>query len=231
MARAPRNSEGRGPRVFAFGIARWLGGGLILLTAVSACANGGPPPSSVGFGVFGDGATGITANSGDATPAADTPAATPDSGSGEADPGSGVEAAASLGMQNDGSRAGGVCDPTCAGCCDSTQTCVSGSRDTACGRGGGLCQDCGAVGSMCQPGGVCSASSGSSSGGVSSSSSGSSSSGGSSGGGCSSASCPTGCCQGGTCHSGGSDFHCGAGGSACVDCTTTMQNCLNHQCG
>jgi hypothetical protein len=215
-----------------------LGSVVVLLTVLSACANGEPPPSRLGFVELGEGGTGPTPNPEDAGPTSDSSALGAAYGSVEAAAGSstGADVAASEGLaQSDAAAGSAVCDPSCRGCCDSTQTCVSGSSDTACGQGGGPCQDCNAVGSTCQAGGLCMVvNSGSSSGGVSSSSSGSSGSGGtggSSGGGCSPASCATGCCQGGTCHSGGSDFHCGTGGATCVDCTTTMQNCLNHQCG
>jgi hypothetical protein len=225
----------RGSRVPMVGFNRSLGGVLCLFAVVSACASGQPPPSGVSFGVFGDGGLGAVAPKPDeAGSSADAYATLFEDGSGEADPGDapGAEAAPNQPPAQDGAGGAGVCDPSCAGCCDSTRACVTGSSDTACGKGGGPCADCNAVGSTCQPGGTCALpSSGSSSGGFSSSSSGSSGSGSSGGGGCSSASCPTGCCQGGTCHSGASNFHCGAGGATCVDCTTTMQTCLSHQCG
>ncbi len=44
-----------------------------------------------------------------------------------------------------------TCDSTSCptGCCDSTGTCVSGTLDTACGKGGGTCQNCSSTSLSC----------------------------------------------------------------------------------
>jgi hypothetical protein len=57
----------------------------------------------------------------------------------------------------------------CSGCCDTSQTCQPGTIDTACGTGGGACEDCEQSGATCGSGacsGGSAASSSSSSGGA-----------------------------------------------------------------
>jgi hypothetical protein len=125
---------------------------------------------------------------------------------------------------NPGNDGAAACNAqTCStGCCDSSGRCA-GTFDTACGKGGGACQDCTLTGSTCKAGSCTSSGSSSSSGG----------SGGRDGGFnlfCNPIVCWYGCCAAdGTCTI-SSNTTCGTLGSACRNCTTTRQSCTLGRC-
>ncbi|MEO8876634.1 MAG: hypothetical protein ABI461_13670 [Polyangiaceae bacterium] len=97
-----------------------------------------------------------------------------------------------------------TCTPaTCAGgCCVGPDTCVMPDSDTACGIGGGQCENCKGEGKVCQAHACavipCAAT------------------------------CATsnGCCSpDGVCHAGFLSTACGQGGNACSDCTSSAETC------
>ncbi|HVH47459.1 MAG TPA: hypothetical protein VM925_34225 [Labilithrix sp.] len=101
-----------------------------------------------------------------------------------------------------------VCSPaTCAGCCVG-DVCAVGTQQTACGAGGGLCQNCAnqSPARVCQSG-ACQLPT------------------------CGPATCPNGCCSGNTCVVGTQDNACGPiGGGACTDCSASNETCQARQC-
>lgn len=99
---------------------------------------------------------------------------------------------------------GGTCQtPTCGpgncpnGCC-SGNTCVQGVQDSACGKGGGACNDCGVGGEVCV-GQACVIK-------------------------CGPGNC-AGCCQGNSCAPGITKSICGSDGATCANCNGTGSVC------
>jgi len=96
-----------------------------------------------------------------------------------------------------------VCDATSCphGCC-SSGVCVGGTTDKACGATGAACLDCTTQSRTCGAGGTCAPPA------------------------CGPSNCPNGCCDTrGRCQGGTSDYTCGYGGGACVDCTLHHDIC------
>jgi hypothetical protein len=110
---------------------------------------------------------------------------------------------------------GATCGPdNCAGCCDESGACLSGSALTACGQGGGACLDCATAGfDYCDPTLLACVKDLPK---------------------CDVTTCPNGCCTtvGGTqaCVSGASDQACGSGGQQCEDCKQTGEVCSGGKC-
>jgi hypothetical protein len=106
------------------------------------------------------------------------------------------------------------CGPdNCDGCCVGG-VCARGFQNTACGSGGGQCQNCRNQNATCSASRTCEQTPV-----------------------CNAQSCPTGCCQGNKCMTGTADTQCGGGGSdggtggqQCVDCTIFNATCQNHVC-
>ncbi|HLK37497.1 MAG TPA: hypothetical protein VKU41_12145 [Polyangiaceae bacterium] len=157
-----------------------------------ACAAGAPPNFFYGDAGFTQSST--LSNGDDAS----------DSGGGDDSSDTGSASGSSSGSSagsNSGSGGGSstgstpaMCDamscPT--GCCDMNGMCQT-NNDSACGSGGGTCQNCTMVGGTCQTGACSTGSSGAMSGSTSGSSSGS-------GGGCNAKTCkPPGLCLGPPC--------------------------------
>jgi hypothetical protein len=127
--------------------------------------------------------------------------------------GQGCQQCASVGLVCTGQQcAKPTCGPgNCAGCCFGDQ-CVGGGDSTACGRNGQQCSNCLGQGETCAtspgaPGGVCVPPP-------------------SCGPGC------QGCCDvNGVCESGTLPNACGAHGTACQNCSSFGEPCVNQQCG
>jgi len=107
----------------------------------------------------------------------------------------------------------GVCTPApncgpgnCPGCCIGADLCAAGAQDTACGLGGGQCNNCTGMGGRVCQGGTCQLPA------------------------CGPANC-AGCCSGNTCVVGTQDNACGGtAGLACTDCTAANQVCQGRTC-
>src|SRR4051812_19444079 len=90
------------------------------------------------------------------------------------------------------------------GCCQG-KTCQPGTSENACGTGGVGCVRC-AGGQVCSAGTCVPSPPGT----------------------CTPSNCPTGCCDGNTCRAGTANNFCGLGGLACVNCSGSTPNCVNH---
>jgi hypothetical protein len=97
-----------------------------------------------------------------------------------------------------------ACGPqNCKGCCIG-DVCVGGGDNTACGLGGGACQNCAGKNQVCDGKGTCAVAT------------------------CGPANCP-GCCQGNACVLMTSTAACGKGGAACAPCPAN-DSCTGGTC-
>jgi hypothetical protein len=226
---AETGAPGKGPGVLAFGLSVIFVGLLAASCGGRSAGNGSPDAAAPdGSGLVSDAGGGADAGCN---------AKTCPSGccntAGTCLPGTDVAACGALGQACSNCQAAGhnLCDPTlhacgdnvgpmcdaanCMGCCEGSQ-CLVGTTLNACGQMGAACTDCATTGQSCVA------------------------SPGSAGGSCQTAAtppmcnaqtCASGCCDtANTCHRGTGNVHCGAGGGACQDCTTTNDVCTNQIC-
>ena len=186
---------------------RWAGLGLAAAVAVLACGRTSFEDDDffdLDAGVGGSGATGVGGNGVGGAGIGGSGIG----GAGIGGAGIGGTGVGGTGIGGSGASGGGSpgCGP-CAGCCDATGVCRSGSDSNACGLGGVECLNCGALGFACVSG-ACEGPAPA----------------------CSPATC-TGCCDAqGQCQFGDKADACGVSGGKCANCAAQSQSCIGGKC-